>query len=100
MFLGLAQVLLPPSVTEEDLKPAQLGERINPEVTQRLRRRPASEGTPTAEQEQRLASVDGTVDMERSSRDPRLPGTCMRLFVLGLLLDQKPQTQHLFIPLL
>ncbi|KAL8446795.1 hypothetical protein Emag_004556 [Eimeria magna] len=68
-------VLLPPSMSEEDLKPATVDQRINPEVSQRLRRRgPRPEGTPSVEQEQQLASVDGTVQMERSSRDPRLPG--------------------------
>ena len=61
-------------MTEEDLKPAKLDQRINPEVAQRLRRRPASEGTPSPAVEQQLASVDGTVAMERSARDPRLPG--------------------------
>ena len=65
---------MPPTMTEEDLQPAKQEQRINPEVAQRLRRRPASEGTPSPAIEQQLASVDGTVDMERSSRDPRLPG--------------------------
>ncbi|XP_026193647.1 uncharacterized protein LOC34620482 [Cyclospora cayetanensis] len=69
------RVLLPPSMTEEDLKPAKQEQRINPEVAQRLRRRPATEGTPTVAVEQELASVDGTVQMERSARDPRLPGS-------------------------
>ncbi|KAL8274638.1 hypothetical protein Esti_001353 [Eimeria stiedai] len=70
------KVLFPPSMSEDDLKPATIEQRINPEVSQRLRRRaPRSEGTPSVEQEQQLASVDGTVQMERSSRDPRLPGS-------------------------
>lgn len=69
------KVMLPPSMTEEDLKPAKLDQRINPEVAQRLRRRPSAEGTPSVAQEQQLATVDGTVNMERSARDPRLPGS-------------------------
>lgn len=69
------KVLLPPSMTEDDLKPAKQDQRINPEVAQRLRRRPASEETPSPAVEQQLASVDGTVEMERSARDPRLPGS-------------------------
>ena len=87
---GLLQVLLPPSLTEEDLKPASHEERIHPEVTQRLRRRQSSEESPTEADEQRLASIDGTVNMQRSARDPRLPGMLhahlLSPFILSCLL--------------
>ncbi|CDJ38597.1 hypothetical protein ETH_00034070 [Eimeria tenella] len=59
-------------MTAEDLKPAKQEQRIHPEVTERLRKRGPLEGPPTPEEEQQLASVDGTVEMKRSARDPRL----------------------------
>lgn len=87
------KVLIPPTITEEDLRPANQAERVNPEVYQRLRRRPAYDGEvgddaetsqestnngiadPSELLEQQLASIDGTVKMERSATDPKLPGS-------------------------
>lgn len=87
------KVLVPPTITEDDLRPANQAERVNPEVYQRLRRRPTSEGGGEANAEtsqggtndgepnsshlveQQLASIDGTVRMERSATDPKLPGS-------------------------